>query len=335
MEAAMKRLGSALGILAGMCAVVMLVATPAFAQLGSLQGKVVDETGAAVADADVNLKYSGEFNYNFTVKTNREGVWTRAGLMSVGGRWTITASKDGKTGFVANVEVPLNAAKMMENIVIRKGGASPTAGMTDAEAAARAKQNAEMKKLLDEVNAALAGSNFDAAIAKLIEATTKLDKCASCYTRLGDVYSKQSNFAKAEESYKQAIAVDEKSVEAWESLAVMYNSQKKFDLAGEASAKVMALQGSAGPADATSAFNAGVIFINQNKMAEASAMFAKAVEMNPKMADAHFQLGTTFLNQGKMAEAQKSFEQYLVLAPTGSNAAMATELVAELKKMPK
>jgi tetratricopeptide (TPR) repeat protein len=331
----MKRLGSRLGILVGTCALIMLVAAPARAQLGSLQGKVVDETGAAVADAEVTLKYSGEFNYNFTVKTNKEGLWTRAGLMSVGGRWTITATKDGKTGFLSNVEVPLNAAKRAEDIVIRKGGATPGGGMTDAEAAARNKQAAELKKLLDEVNAALASNNFDAAITKLTEATTKIEKCASCYARLGDVYVKQNEGAKAEEAYKQATVLDEKSVEAWESLAILYNSQKKFDLAGAASAKVLALQGTAGPADATSAYNAGVIFINQNKMVEAADMFAKAVQMNPKMADAHFQLGTTLLNQGKMAEAQKSFEQYLVLAPSGSNAAMATELVAELKKMPR
>ena len=329
----MKRQGTALGILVGMCvAMVMLAATPALAQLGSLQGRVVDEAGAPVPEAEVTLKYSGELNYTFTVKTDRNGRWVRAGLMSVGGRWTITAAKDGSTGGVGNIEVPLNAAKTIDDIVIRKGNPA-TAGLTDAEIAARNKQAAELKKLLDEVNVALTASNYDVAITKLNEATTKIEKCASCYTRLGDAYSRKKDLVKAEESYKQAIAFDEKSLEAWEGLAILYNAQKKFDLAGEASSKVMALQGSAGPTDATSAYNAGVILMNQSKMADAGAQFAKAIQMNPKMADAHYQLAMTLLNQGKFPDAVKSLEQYLVLAPTGSNAEMAKVLLEEAKKM--
>lgn len=329
----MKRQGSALGILVGMCvAMTLCLATPAFAQLGSLQGRVVDEAGAPVPEAEVALKYSGELSYNFTVKTDRNGRWVRAGLMSVGGRWTITATKDGATGFLANVEVPLNAAKTLDDIVIRKGNAA-AAGMSDAEIATRNKQAAELKKLLDEVNVALTANNYDVAITKLNEATTKIEKCASCYARLGDAYARKQDNAKAEESYKQAIAFDEKAVEAWEGLAILYNSQKKFDLAGEASQKAMALQGAAGPGDATSAYNAGVILMNQNKMAEAGAQFTRATTMNPNMADAHYQLAMTLLNQEKYQDAVKSLERYLVLAPTGPNAETAKVLIEEAKKM--
>ena len=86
------------------------IAAPAHAQLGSLQGRVVDEQGQPVPDATVTLEYSGELTYKFEVKTDAEGRWTRAGLMAVGGRWTITATKDGKAGYASNVEVPLNSA---------------------------------------------------------------------------------------------------------------------------------------------------------------------------------------------------------------------------------
>jgi tetratricopeptide (TPR) repeat protein len=337
MEAVMKRQGSVIGILFGMCvAAMVLAATPAFAQVGSLQGRVVDESGAPVPDAEVALKYSGELNFNFTVKTDRNGRWIRAGLMAVGGRWTITASKDGMIGVAPNVEVPLNAAANVPDITIRKAVANPAAGMSDAEIAARNKQAAETKKLLEEVNAALASNSYDVALTKLTEATTKIEKCTSCYVRMGDVYVKQNNPTKAEEAYKQATTLDDKSQEAWEALAIFYNAQKKFDLAGEASTKAMALQSAAGgPADATSAYNAGVILSNQRKMPEARAMFEKAIQMNPKMADAHYQLAMAYLNENKMAEAVKSLEQFLVLEPAGPNTEMAKVLLAEAKKLVK
>jgi tetratricopeptide (TPR) repeat protein len=333
----MKGQASVVGIFVGMCvAALVLTATPAFAQVGSLQGRVVDETGAPVPDAQVALKYSGELNFNFTVRTDRNGRWIRAGLMAVGGRWTITATKDGKTGVFTNVDVPLNAAKDIGDLPIRTAAANPTAGMTDAEIAARNKEAAELKKLLDDVNAALTANNYDLALTKLTEATTKLDNCTSCYVRMGDVYQKQGNQAKAEEAYKQASTMDPKNVEAWEALAILYNAQKKFDLAGEASQKAMALQSAGGgPADATSAYNAGVILSNQRKMAEARAMFEKAIQMNPKMADAHYQLAMAFLNENKMPEAVKSLEQFLVLEPAGPNSEMAKVLLAEAKKLVK
>lgn len=329
----MKRQGSALRFLVGACVAVLVAAAPAFAQLGSLQGRVVDDKGAPVAGAEVKLSYSGEMTYNFTVKTDNNGRWTRAGLMSVGGRWTITATKDGATGFIANVEVPLNAAKVIDDIVIRKGGPAGPAGSA-AENEARAKAVAEQKKLLDDVNAALTSNNYDLAITKLTEATTKLQNCVSCYARLGDVYAKKNEPEKAEAAYKEAIKMDEKSVETWEALAIFYNTQKKFAEAGEASKKVMELQAAGGGAgDATSAYNMGVILSNQRKMAEAKVQFERAIQLNPNMASAHFQLAMALMNEGKMAEALASMEKSVALQPTGADADMARTLIPELKKL--
>ena len=327
----MKRQGSALWYLVGACVAVLIAAAPALAQMGSLQGRVVDEEGKPVAGAEVKLAYSGEMAYNFTVKTDNNGRWTRAGLMSVGGRWTITASKDGASRFVPNFEVPLNASAVVPDITIRKGAAG-----SPAENAARAKAAAEQKKILDDVNAALKVSDYETAITKLNEAVAKIENCVACYARLGDAYAKKKepDFVKAEEAYKTATKMDDKNIEAWEGLAIMYNTQKKFTEAGEAQAKALELQKAGGGAgDATSAYNAGVILSNQRKMAEAAEQFQRAVQMNPQMADAHFQLALAQMNLGKMPEALKSLETYLSIAPTGSNADMAKALIPELKKM--
>lgn len=326
----MTRRFSALSVVAGVCMMAMLMAErPAFAQLGSLTGKVVDEQGNPVPDAEVSLDFTGEMSLHFKVKTDKNGVWTRAGLIAVGGRWNVSAKKGELTGMQPNIEVALGGAKPVPDIVLHSGGAA-----SPAEAEARAKKAAEAKKVLEEVNAALTANDFDTAIAKLTEATTKIDKCSECFLRLGDIYAKRQQYDKAEEAYKSTIAIDEKSAEAYEGLAVVYNSQKKFDEAGTASNKAIALRGaSGGGGDATSAFNAGAILVNQRKMAEAQAQFEKAIQLDPKMAEAHYQLAMTLINQGKVPDAIKSLEQYLVVAPSGPHADEAKMMIPELKKM--
>ena len=330
----MKRQWSTLGILVGMCvALIVATAAPAYAQLGSLQGRVVDDAGKPVPDAEVALQYKGELNYNFSVKTNSNGQWVRAGLMSVGGRWTITAKKGDLVGFVANVEVPLNSAKTVEDIVIRAGGTAPGGDMSAAEAEARNKENAALKTLLAEANAALTANNFDVAVTKLTEAVGKIPTCDSCYATLGNVYSQQKVYDKAEEAYKKAAEINPKSAEAYDGLASLYNTQNKLDLAAAASATAMELHGAAGGGDATSAYNSGAILVNQGKMAEAKAQFQRAIQLDPKMAEAHYQLAMTFINEGNVGEATKALEAYLALAPTGPNAQMAKDMLPELKKM--
>lgn len=330
----MKRQWSILGTVIGTCVALMLAtAAPAYAQLGSLQGKVVDETGKPVPDAEVVLEYKGELNYKFSVKTNNNGQWTRAGLMSVGGRWTITASKDGATGFASNVEVPLNSASNVPDITIRKGAVAPGDGMSAAEAEARNAEAAATKALFAEVNAALTANDLPLATTKLNEAIVRVPTCAQCYVQLGEIQSRQKTWDVAEASYKKAIEIDPKSAEAWDGLAALYNSTSKFDLAADAVAKAMALQAASGGGDATSAYNNGAIMMNSGKIAEAKAQFQRAIQLDPKMAEAHFQLGMTFINEGNVGEAIKSLEQYLALAPAGPNAQMAKDMLPELKKM--
>jgi tetratricopeptide (TPR) repeat protein len=320
------------GILLALC---IAVAAPAYAQLGSLKGRVVDEAGNPVPDAELTFEYAGEMNYRFEGKTDSKGEWIRAGLYAVGGRWTITAKKDNRAGFVSNVDVPLGAVGEIGDIVVRPGGTIPEAGgLSDAQAEARNRQQAELKKLFDEVSAALATDAYADAITKLTEATTKVENCAICYARLGDVYVRQDDLAQAETAYKKAIELDPTAPDPHDGLAVLYNSQKKFAEASEASAKAAELRGAGGGGgDATSLYNAGAIFVNQGKMVEAQAEFEKAIAADPTMAEAHYQLAMTHINQGKVGEAVKALEQYLSLGPTGPNAQTAKDMLPELKKM--
>ncbi|MEO8480675.1 MAG: tetratricopeptide repeat protein [Acidobacteriota bacterium] len=323
----MIRRFTALSLVAGLCmAALVVAATPAYAQLGSLTGKVFDEAGKPVPDADVMLDFNGEQNFHFTVKTDKNGTWTRAGLIAVGGRWNITAKKGGLSGGLQNVEVALGGAKPVADIVLRAAAGAAGAPAGDP------KKAAEAKKVLQEANAALAANDYDTAIAKLTEATTKVDKCTDCFLRLGDVYTKKTDFEKAEAAYKQALTLDEKSADAYDGLAILYNTQKKFDDAGKASAKAIELRAaSGGPVDANAAYNSGVIFWNQGKIAEAKEQFSKAVQANPTMAEAQYYYGMCLVNEGKLPDAKAALETYLKLAPTGPNAPTAKSILDSMK----
>jgi TolA-binding protein len=100
------------------------------------------------------------------------------------------------------------------------------------------------------------------------------------------------------------------------------------------SAKANELAGAAGGAaggSAESIYNQGIIFWNQGKIADAKAQFAKAIELDPKMADAQYWYGMALVNEGKLPDAKKPFEEYLKLAPTGQYADTAKAMLAMIK----
>src|SRR5687768_17586002 len=95
MEADMKRTRVTGLLVACVFAVLSAAAAPAFAQMGSLRGKVVDTEGKPVADAEVVFEYVGGYSLKMTAKTNARGEWVRSGMQATSeGYWNITVTKD-------------------------------------------------------------------------------------------------------------------------------------------------------------------------------------------------------------------------------------------------
>ncbi|MEP7117694.1 MAG: tetratricopeptide repeat protein, partial [Acidobacteriota bacterium] len=149
-----------------------------------------------------------------------------------------------------------------------------------------------------------------------------------CYFNIGYAYLQKKDEKQAEENWKKALEIKPDHAETLNSLATLYNNQKRFDEAAATSARAAAAA-PAGNADAV--YNQGIILWNAGKIAEAKVKFEDATKADPNHADARFQLGMALLNEGKVPEAVDSFEQYLKLAPTGQFAAQAKGMVAQLK----
>ena len=165
----------------------------------------------------------------------------------------------------------------------------------------------------------------------------KLPKCAECHANIGAVHMRRKEYDQAEAAYKKAIEMNPQSGEAYMGLANVYNAQRKFDQAAEASAQAQKLLGAtgggaAGGGNASAVFNQGVIAWNAGKIPDAQKLFEQAVGLDPKLAEAHYWLGMANVNQGKLPEAVKSFEEYLKLDAKGQYAEQAKNMLAAIKK---
>jgi tetratricopeptide (TPR) repeat protein len=150
-------------------------------------------------------------------------------------------------------------------------------------------------------------------------------------------YSNKQQYAEAEAAFKKVIELKPDSGEAYTGLANIYNAQKKFDLAADASAKATQYSGGAagGAAGAEATYNQGVVLFNAGKFAEAKVQFEAATKADPNMAMAHYQLGMTNLNTGDFAGAVTALEAYLKVDPNGPKAAEVKAALPAVQAMVK
>jgi tetratricopeptide (TPR) repeat protein len=313
-----------LGLLA--CA-VFLFASPGLAQTGALQGKVTDAAGKPLEKSLVVIEYTDGINRKYEVKTNKKGEFIQIGLAP--GNYKATASFENLGNQSFPVRVRLGDPTKVNFALGAASGATK-------EDTAKAES---LKKVFDEGVTASKTGSFDEAIAKFNEAAAMVPGCYDCYYNVGYNYAQKKDYEQAEAAFLKSIELKATYVDAYNGLATVYNAQKKFDKAQEASQRAGQLASAAGPGAAGGSagavdaeYNQGVIDWNGGKVAEAQEHFQKVVFMKPDHADAHYQLGMSFVNQGKLAEAVPMFEKYLQLAPEGQFAATAKSILASIKK---
>jgi Tfp pilus assembly protein PilF len=316
-------------------------AAPALAQNGALQGKVITDKGLPADQATVEFQ-----QVNGTRKTNtltdKNGIWIKTGLQA--GEWNVSVKKDKLTAKATPVTVVAGKTTEAPEFVIDEAGGravfknSNAKQVSPEQAAKEARENAELQKLTEEANAAVAEGRADEAIEKLTTLTKKLKNCSKCFINLGDVYVKTQKFDEAEKAFLKAIEYDATSADPYRALINVYNTQGKLEDAKKAAAKMNELMAASGGADAISTYNTGVVLWNQfltdgktETALEAAAMFDKATQIDPKYAPAFYRAGLAYLSQSKNAEAKVRLTEYLKLAPTGEHAKLAKDMLDSIK----
>lgn len=299
---------------------LVALASPAFAQGGTLRGKVIDDQNKPVDGAKITMVETGT-NRKFETKTDSKGEWRQIGLQP--GNYTVTAEKGGLSQMF-EVRVGLDTKEV--NFALGQGGK-----MTADQAKKEAERVEGIKTAFAEGANLTNAGKFDEAIAKFNEVLVEVPKCVECHVNLGAIHSRKQDWSKAEEHYKLALELKPDSVESMNGLAAVYNAQKKFKEASAMSAEAAKLGGATG-ASAESLYNQGVIAWNGNDFPKAQELFAAAIKADDKHAEAHFMLGQALLNLGKLPEAAKEFETYLKIAPDGPSAEKAKSNFEMLKQ---
>jgi len=308
----------------GACAVavVLTLAASAFAQ-SVVRGKVQDAQGKPVDGATIVFEAEGT-NRKMQTKTDNKGKFLQVGLQS--GGYQVTASKDGVGTATSKANVRQGPNNPLTFTLAPAGAA-----VTPADKAAAQK----LQALAGEAMTALRAGNNDEAIAKFNDVITQMPTCADCYYNLAVAQANKKDLAAAEVSYKKAIELKPENGDAYTGLATLYNQQKKFDLAAEASANASKYQAVGGGGNAEAAYNQGVILFNAQKFAEAKTQFEAATKADPNHALAHYQLGMTALNLGQFQDAVTALEAYLKLDPNGPKAAEVKGSLPALQAMVK
>jgi tetratricopeptide (TPR) repeat protein len=312
----------------------VLAAAPAIAQ-PLVRGRVIDATGKPVADAVVT--FVAQFvSLTRNAKTDSKGEFLMVGLPS--GQYAITATKEGVgtdkiTAGVTQGQNPLLSLTLRP--AAPAGATVAPAGESGADAKAAAALQALAKVGSDHLNA----GRFDEAITAYTEVTTKAPTCSDCFLNLGVAHANKKEWAQAEAALKKATELRPENPQAYTQLASVYNQQRKFDLAAEASANAAKYSagaaGAAGGGNAEALYNQGVALFNGAKFVEAKAAFEGATKADPKLALAHYQLGMTALNLGDFNLAVSSLETYLQLEPNGAKAAEVKASLPALQGMVK
>src|SRR4029079_9283866 len=306
----------------GVVAVAVLCAvsvTPALAQ-SVVRGKVNHAQGKPVQDATV-LFEAVDANRKTQTKTDKNGDFLQVGLSS--GAYKVTASKDKVGTQTLNANVRQGPNNPMAFTLSATSGVS--AGDKEAAAAIQASAGAAVE--------AMKAGRHDEAIAKFQEVIAKVPTCSDCYYNIGVSQMAKQQQSEAEASFKKAIELKPDNADAYTALANLYNSQKKFDLAAEASANAAKYSGAGGGGNAESSYNQGVILFNAGKFAEAKTQFEAATKADPNHAMAQYQLGMTALNLGQIQDAVNALEAYLKVDPNGPKAAEVKASLPALQGM--
>jgi tetratricopeptide (TPR) repeat protein len=306
----------------GVVAVAMLCAVsvaPALAQ-SVVRGKVTDAQGMPVADATV-LFEAVDANRKTQTKTDKNGDFLQVGLSS--GAYKVTASKDKVGTQTKNANVRQGPNNPLSFTLSASSGVS--AADKEAAAAIQASAGAAVE--------AMKAGRHDEAIAKFQEVIAKVPTCTDCYYNIGVSQMAKQQYAEAEASFKKAIELKPDNADAYTALANLYNSQKKFDLAAEASANAAKYSGAGGGGNAEASYNQGVILFNAGKFPEAKVQFEAATKTDPNHAMAQYQLGMTSLNLGQIPDAVAALEAYLKADPNGPKAAEVKAALPALQQM--
>lgn len=299
---------------AGMVALMLALAVPAWAQLGQgrVQGTVTDTQGNPVEGVQV-VAHNPEVSPSTLETTSDEkGRWALLGFNQAPWRFTFT-----KEGYV-QVSVTRNVKMLARNEdvdVVLESADSDVANV-------RGGANVEAFR---EGTALFEAEDYAGAIEKWEEFLADNPTVYQVHQNVGTAYRRMGQLDKAEEHYRIVLEQDPDDTRANTALGEVLIEQGQTQEALPHFERVV----EASPDDPAVFYNVGEIYFEAGKSADAVEYYKMAVEVDPEFLPAYQQLGYAYLNTNDTDNAIVAFEKYLELAPEGSEEAAVVQGILE------
>jgi tetratricopeptide (TPR) repeat protein len=259
---------------------------PAYSQTRQISGKVTNEKGEPIANAQIIIQKS-ESKQEIKVKTNKKGEYNC--LVTGPGPYTVGVHAAGYAPTYKD-QVKAEIRELNENNFTLNEGQDTKLPMemTDAELAAARQRQDKAEKQAPTI----------AEVQALVDAATVLEK--------------EGKYAEAAEQYKQALAKDNTQSAVHALLAEALIKQGKLDDALTEYNTAISLK----PNDAALLTNKGVLLSKMGKTAESQEAFKAAAQANPSEGGkAYYNLGVTLINAGQTDQAVNAFKQAIEADP--------------------
>ncbi len=299
---------------------ILLVAVGAWAQMGSVRGKAVDQEGQPVGGAEITIEFVGGVTREIKTTSNDNGDFIQVGFRT--GDYRVTIRKDGYEPVAKDVRIASGDPTGLGRMVLKR----LAEGMISSEVAAELSE--ELQGYFDTGLAEIEKEDYQSALSSFQKIVELSPESAGAHFNLGFVYQKLGDNEKALPHYEKAVELRSDHYEALVELGNLYNLTQQYAEAMTVLERAMEME----PTDIPPVYNYGAVAMNATDMAKAQQAFEKVLELDPDHAAAHYQLGIVFMNQAANDEAKGHLEKYLELEPEGPHAASAKGIVDYLNK---
>jgi tetratricopeptide (TPR) repeat protein len=356
----------------GVFCLLLLFGSAAWAQMGPVEGKVLDESGKPLQGAVVKFDRQ-DLKGHYEVKTDKKGHYYHGGLPL--GTYNITVWVDGKQRDAVNhfrnkfnepqdvdfnlkqtadAQAALNKAAETGHLTKEqeKGLSPEQRAQIQDQMKSKQAQIAKNKALNEAYNAgrtALDAKNYDEAVTQLSKASEMDATQQAVWSSLADAYvgqagtktgaDQQAALDKAVDIYKKLIDLNPSEAAYHNNYGLVLVKEKKIPEAQAELQKAAELS----PQDAGKYYyNMGAVLTNINQVDAACAAFKKAIDTDANYAEAQYQYGLCL--SAKMAPPDKdgkivappgmveALQKYLQLKPDGPNAEAAKGLLAAVNE---
>lgn len=311
-----------LGLIAGVAAAQEGLGT------GRVTGKVVDETGAPIAGAEI-VAASLQSATKLTAVTDPKGNFAIAGFGT--GPWRFTAAKPGYAGAPFDMQVRQLAKNPPVTLTLKKASGAAAPALDEGIR----KDFEEANRLAVEGRVAEAAAQFESLLSRRPGIYQIHLNAALCYLKLENLEKAKAHFQAtldlvlkdggtyekdAAASSKALIGLGEAEMRSGELEAATVHFRRALEIA---------------PDDEIIAYNVAEVLFSAQDVDQAIGYYEQALRIKKDWPKPLYKLGLAHLNKGNYDQALQYLNRFIEVDPENPQAAQARSMIETIKKIKK